>query len=232
MDILYHRQVDASELPSSAIAETYITFIKIRDIKRYAEALISEITDTSWISKLDPIARMSYEEAAIETINNLVEKFQAIDDEVTSSFGEFMISLSSGQSLKVKNGHQVLPISELWKEKIGSNHGFDFHTISAMDRYSFGEAKYVSTGNSYGSAASQVVKFIKKGKDRRDAVHLVYLGSPIALTNLQEGRRGFIVAFSINSKNYTKILTNALTNEHILELTQKCDELYIIGVQA
>lgn len=232
MEIIHHEKVDSIRLPPTALADTYLTFIKINDVRKHAKDLISEITNTSWISNLDPVAKMSYEETARETIDDLVKKFNKVDDKVTKDFGEFMISLSSGISLKEKEQHQILPISELWKEKLSNNHGFDFHTISSRDKFSFGEAKYVSSGNSYTSAASQVVDFMSKGKDRRDAVHLQHLGSPIALQNLQDGKRGFIVAFSINSDDYKTILLNSLENTDIIELTQKCDELYIIGVQA
>ena len=232
MDIIYHEKVASTDLPDDAIADTYISFIEVRDVSSHARNLLIEISSTSWIAKLNPVAQMSYEKIALETITKLVKIFQSVENTVSSDFGEFMISMSSGHCLKEKLNHTVLPLSELWKEKLSNNHGFDFHTLSPANKFSFGEAKFVSTGNSYTSAAEQVFRFAREGKDKRDAVHLMHFSKPIAIDNLRNDRRGFIVAFSINSIDHEKILSNSLKNNDIKSLSKCCDELYIIGVKA
>jgi hypothetical protein len=60
----------------------------------------------------------------------------------------------------------------------------------------------------------------------------MHFSEPIAIENLQKGKRGFVVAFSINSGNYKSILKNTLENKDIKDLSKCCDELYIIGVSA
>ncbi|AGH81597.1 hypothetical protein PCNPT3_08295 [Psychromonas sp. CNPT3] len=232
MKVTFHEKVKPSDLPKDAIANTYISFMSISDVNACAKELLLEISDTSWINALSPVAKMSYESTAKETIHKLVEIFKSVDNQVTKDFGEFMISMGSGHYLKDKHNHVVLPLSELWKEKISNNHGFDFHTLSPSLKFSFGEAKYVSTGNSYTTAAEQVHRFSKEGKDKRDAVHLLHFADPIAITNLNQDRKGYILAFSINSNDYEKILKNALNNVDVKSLTKRCDELYIIGVKA
>ena len=209
MEIIYHRKVEMEELIDDAVAEAHLICIKISDVNSYAKTLINQINDTSWISELDSVAKMSYEEVAKKTIIELVKIFQSVENEITKDFGEFVISLSCGNCLKEKHLHRNLPISELWKEKIKNNHGFDFHTISPAEKFSFGEAKYQASGNSYTSAAEQAHRFSKEGKDKIDAVHLAHLGSPYATKNLEENKKGYIIGFSITSENPELILKNS-----------------------
>jgi hypothetical protein len=61
MKVIYHEKIDKNLLPKGSTAETYIFCIEILDIKSYAKVLIDDITDTSWISKLDVSAKMSYQ---------------------------------------------------------------------------------------------------------------------------------------------------------------------------
>ncbi len=231
MNIIHFSKVPQSDLPPKATASTYIACVKVGSVSDCAKELIELISKTSWIDQLDPVAKLSYEKTSLRTINNLVNLFQTVQNKVTEDFGEYMVSVSSGYCLDEQANHQILPLSELWKEKLGNNHGFDFHTVSTQDKFSFGEAKYVSSGNSYGPAAKQTLRFIEEEKDKVDAVHLEKLSSEDALNNLLNGRRGFTVGFSVNSPDYLKILGNAVKNKYVQQLSLQCDELYIIGVQ-
>lgn len=231
MRIVYHERVDSSVLPGSATADTYVSCIEIINIDAHAATMINTINDTSWIHALNPIAMASYEATALRTINKLITIFQSVQGQVTKDFGEFMISMSAGECLKQKEKHNVVPLSELWKEKISNNHGFDFHTESPQEKISFGEAKYNSNSNSYTAAASQIIRFIDERKDEGDAVHLAHLVSLNAMHNLLSKKRGFVVAFSLNSPNHQDILDNAIRSSDIQELSTQCDELYIIGVR-
>jgi len=232
MDVIYHRKVNSSELPNDAVAETFLFCIEVTNVGVHAKNLLNEITDTSWISNLESVAKMSYEDISQKTVAKLIKIFESVDNKVTKDFGEYLISMSSGHCLKEKHNHQILPLSEIWKPKLSQNEGFDFHTLSPTDKFAFGEAKYVSSGNSYGNAAEQTLRFSKDNKDKRDGVHLQYFGSPLAISNLMDNKRGFILAFSINSVEHVDILKNTLQNEDIKELSTGCDELYIIGVKS
>lgn len=232
MNVSFYQLVRPSELPKESTADTHLFLIEITDIKNHAADLLEVIKDTGWISKLNPVAKISYENVALKTIEKLIQIFRTIDCKVTKDFGEFLVSMSSGECLKTQCDHEVLPLSELWKEKEANNHGFDFHTIAPSNKFSFGEAKYVSSGNSYPSSAEQVNRFLREGKDGIDAVHLIHFQNDEAVDNLLAGKRGAIVAFSINSDDGKKILINTLKNQDIKDLTKSCDELYIIGVKA
>jgi len=231
MKIVYHEKLMKGDLPMGSVAEAYLFCIEIIDIKSNAKVLIKTISDTSWISRLDAIGKMTFEATAIRTIEKLVDIFNSVNSRITEDFGEFMISLNSGNCLRDKYNHEILPISELWKPKKSGNEGFDFHTVSPNNKFSFGEAKYVRDGNSYGRAARQVCEFIDEEKDRGDAGLLNYFKKPIAMDNLKDGKRGFVIAFSINSTNYETILRNSLKNRDVKKLLKSCDELYIVGVR-
>lgn len=134
MPVIYHQPVDSSNLPNGATAETHLLCVEIDDVHQCAKELIDFINDTSWISKLNSVGKMSYEMAANETIQALVNIFQTVQDSVTEEFGEYMVSLKASGALKDTLAHTVFPLSELWKEKALGNHGFDFHTQSSWGK--------------------------------------------------------------------------------------------------
>jgi hypothetical protein len=228
----YFRKVDPSELPHGTTATVNIIAVKISDVSGYARELINFLSDTSWIKNLSPVGKLTFERTSNRTIEKLVRDFQTIDNTVTSSFGEYMVSICAGQSLGLMLSHTVFPISELWKEKLTNNHGFDFHTESLQQRISFGEAKYNKTSNPYKDAAKQIIEFIEAGKDSGDAALIAYFASKEAIENLIRTSRGFTVAFSINSDNPETILSNALNHDIIVDLCKKCDELQLVGVSS
>ena len=211
--------------------ETHLFCIDIDDVDAQATTLISDLHDTSWIAKLDAIPRESYETIALRTAQRLIDIFRGADGKIKADFGEYMVSMSAGNCLGEMLQHKVLPISELWKEQVSGNPGFDFHTESHHARISFGEAKYNSHQNSYAKAASQVVRFIEEKKDKMDLIHLSHLANMQAVNSALANSRGLAIAFSLHSSDHTKILENALNSSFVQQLLRLCDELYIIGVR-
>ncbi|WP_429886019.1 hypothetical protein [Geoalkalibacter halelectricus] len=224
-------KVSPQKLPQGSTADVWLIDVLVEDVSLFAQELVVALSDTSWIQKLDPVGRLSFERTANRTIAALVTSFATVQNQVTSSFGEYMVSMSAGRSLALLLGHEVLPISELWKEKTIHNHGFDFHTESQEYLVAFGEAKYKKGGNPYTQAASQVLEFIALGKDGGDAALLEHLCSHEAIANLLSGHRGFTVAFSVASDNPILVLQNALKSPDIEKLCYSCDQLQIIGVR-
>lgn len=231
MKIIHYQKVDDSQLPAGSTAKTFLFCIKIDDVKENALTLINTVTDTSWIKELDPIGKESFQYTAQRTIDRLVGIFQSSENPISKEFGEFMISLNSGFCLQSQNNHEILPLAEMWKAKTLGNEGFDLHTVSPSNNFNFGEAKYRSSGNAYGEAAKQVVAFIHAKKDVGDLIYLEKFNKPLATSNLFDGKKGFILAFSINSEDHQEILSNALQNEDVKNLLMCCEELYIIGVR-
>lgn len=232
MKITYNRQADPQELPAGATAKVFLIALKIEDVKKQAADIVGLLSDTSWIRQLDATAKLSYEKTALRTIDKLVSDFSTIDSAVTGSFGQYLVSIAAGQCLGILLKHTVFPISELWKEKLTNNPGFDFHTESTGKRISFGEAKYQKGANPYSAAAAQIVEFIALGKDGGDAVHLERFATAEAMDNLRNSSRGFTIAFSLHSGKPDKILRNALSSQLVKDLCMCSDELQIVGVES
>ena len=118
--------------------------VEVDNVEEEATQLIQDLTDTSWISTLRPVAVASYRATVARSITRLVEIFeQGIHaGEVTERFGEFLVSSCASDGLGEEFNHVVFPLAELWKEKILGNHGFDFHTENTAEHICFGEAKY------------------------------------------------------------------------------------------
>ena len=152
---------------------------------------------------------------------------------LSKDFGEFMVSLSAAQTLVDELGHTNLPLSEIWKEKLTGNHGFDYYTECTGEVINCGEAKFNSNTNAYGSAARQVCEFIDDKKDLVDLPHLPHLASEVAVNKLVNNReRGFCLAFSVNSVDLEQILVNALGNSDVVRLSEEAIALYIIGIRS
>lgn len=232
IDVIYQRAAVQSELPAGATAKVHLIVVQVNDIKAAANEIIAALNDVSWITKLDPVAKASYEKTAHRTISKLTSDFRAIDSSVTSSFGEYLVSIAAGDSLGAILNHSVFPIAELWKEKVSKNHGFDFHTESQQEIISFGEAKYAKGTNPYNASANQILEFIDLKKDSGDGVHLEKLASSNAINNLLNSSRGFTVAFSMHSDKPESILKNALTSDLIKKLIECSHELQIVGVKS
>ena len=47
MDIIYHEKVASTDLPADATADTYVSFIEVKDVSSHAEKLVVEISNTS-----------------------------------------------------------------------------------------------------------------------------------------------------------------------------------------
>lgn len=231
MQVLYYKELISEDFPIPPFAAVKVMLVDASNISVAVRELIGAVQDVIWIDKLDVIPKASFESTALRTVAKLVAKFGAVQDELTSDVGEYLVSFSASQGLEEAFGHAVVPISELWKEKVSGNHGFDFHSESLGSVISFGEAKYKSASNPYDDAAKQVISFLGESKDKGDSIYLQYFVSEAAMeTFLCQGARGVALAFSVSSSNPLDILDNALDNSNIMALANLCDELYVIGV--
>lgn len=232
MNIIVNRQPSADELPDGVQAEIYLLGIEVDNVHDFAKEMVSIVSDTNWIQKLNPLGKASYEATAIRTIAALVQIFNTSNGQISKDFGEFMVSLSASRTLGNELGHNSFPLSEIWKEKLTGNHGFDYYTECPEELINCGEAKFNSTNNAYGAAARQVCEFIDDEKDLGDLVHLNYFSSEVAVDKLVSNReRGFCLAFSVNSHNLERILVNSLANSDVIRLSKEAIALYIIGIK-
>lgn len=233
MNVIVNRQPTTDEMPDNAQAQIHLLGVDVDDVNEFAEEMVSIVSDTNWIQKLNPLAKASYEATALRTIAALVEVFNTSNGQISKDFGEFMVSLSAAQTLADELAHNSFPLSEIWKEKLTGNHGFDYYSECPDELINCGEAKFNSTTNAYGAAARQVCEFIDDEKDLGDLVHLNYFASEVAINKLIDDReRGFCLAFSVNSDDIEQILLNALANADVIRLSQEAIALYIIGIRS
>ena len=199
-------------------------------------AVLKEITDTSWISKLSPICQVGYGNRLKKTAEKIVANCNTVlAGHKTGVFdyqtiGEYIVSREGRCALGQGFSHNILPLAELWKERVSNNGGFDFHTESPSEILIFGEAKYNSNCNPYNDAIKQVEGFIADGKDANEIIDLANIASDQKFLNsFLVNKKGYAVAFSIDADEPLTIVKNALQSGEIVNLANY-SEFYIIGV--
>jgi hypothetical protein len=231
MEIITKELVDLSKYNKSGSASVHLVHVKIKDHQERAREMIDTIKDTSWISKLDVIGQRAYSARANQTIERIVnDVLSKVDNTVSSSFGEYLVSESAQVILSSQFQHVKLPLAELWKEKVEGNPGFDFHTESPAQYIVFGEAKYSSSDNPHTDALKQAVGFIASKKDDMDLADLRSLASKEAVENCVAFYKGYAIAFSINGSRYDQIFSTVLKSNDLDELLSY-PEVYLIGIE-
>ncbi|NTW33908.1 MAG: hypothetical protein HGB12_15050 [Bacteroidetes bacterium] len=231
LNIIKVWQVDLNKYNKSSNSSIFCIHLKVTDLNAHAQNLITQISDTSWIMSLGVIQQASYFARSKATIKKLVDDiFSKIEDEVTSDFGEYLVSMTAQISLKEKYNHKIVPISELWNKKVSGNPGFDFHSESVAGIIVFGEAKYNSTSNPYRDAIKQIIYFIDHEKDIMDLVELKDFCSELSICNAHKKVKSYAAAFSLNGKRHDQIFDN-IFNSDLIDPLLDYPEIYIIGIE-
>ena len=213
--------------------DTHITFIRINpyDITLTLKQVFESLSNISWISSFDEEYLQSAfkirAEASIDYIANKIIKCD--DDSVTSNSGEYVISELARMSILNLMNYLDIPLAELIKIKDVGNHGFDFYTKNKNDILLFGEAKYLSRDNAYGSALKQIVRFEKEKQDSSDIIDIDRFCCETSKTNFSKGKKGFIAAFAAKSISTEKLIENIKENEDF-KLLVRFQELICIAV--
>ncbi len=226
MELIHKKTVECNG------CKVFLLGIEVQDYKSYIDQVIEVISDTGWIRELDEITAKSFSANVERTTSSLVEVFKNNrDSQVNGDVGEYIVSLSSLDSLERFFSHLKIPISELWKERVSGNGSFDFHTVTEDKRLNFGEAKYKSTGNPYTDAAKQVSKFRAEKKDESDLFFLKEFKQVKDNTDiLSQANYSYTISFSLSGANPKNIMNNTLESESVLNLTKEMESLFIIGV--
>ena len=193
--------------------------------------MVGIISDTTWLKSLNLLGQTTYEHIVAKTSEKLIEIFKAVENEITKEFGEYFTALTAQKGLEQEHSHLRLPLSELWKEKISNNPGFDFHTISTCQRIVFGESKYLTNRNAYGTSLEQVLEFNLDKKDHPDLNHLKnFIKNEEPIASFLKGDRAYAVAFSVNLEKSAKIEEYILKNQSMINLCKTVNLLYLIGI--
>jgi hypothetical protein len=223
----YQEVVSALGVPNIRLC-----FVKITNLDDFATRLTELVLDESWMTNLDYGVKRSYDTTVRETGTALAKIFKDTKavGKIGTEFGETMVSIGSAKALEKIFSHKIIPIAELWKPQVKQNEGFDFHTVCTNEVINFGEAKYSGKGNPHGLAISQADDFLSAKKHLRDRVHLINLTTPPAISKLDNDKFGVVAAFSLNTKNPSLILQNALNSASLVVTKQSIESFYLVGV--
>ncbi len=204
--------------------EDHITFIRIEptDIVLTLNEIFISIADLSWIHHFDQqYLRDSFTVRAEKSIQTIKEKIiDKIDDGVTEESGELIVSELARKSLIDHMSYSDIPLGDLIKEKKGNNHGFDFFSENTEERIIlFGEAKYLTNKNAYGSAFKQIIEFEGDKKDISDLRDLEGHCSIKSLNKVADGKKGFVAAFSSTDMTSDQLITNFKRNQYFESLS-------------
>lgn len=216
---------------SGSDCEVNCIHVRITDLNAVVTDLTAEISDTSWIPKLDRLSQKTFKATSDRTIDRVVnEIFSGVITDVTADIGEYVVSYV-GQSVLVSHfTHIKIPLAELLKEKIIGNPGFDFHTVSSKRFLVFGEAKFSGDDTPRAIALNQIGDFIKLEKDYAELNSIRAFLETDTHDHMVDGRRGFAAAFSFNASDIDLIFRNALKSDIIDDLTCH-NELYLIAIE-
>ncbi|MFD0716232.1 hypothetical protein [Paenibacillus sp. GCM10027626] len=226
------RIVEIKQIPNTGKANVQFIRIDPEDLQVTLASILRTLMDMSWLKKFDEdFMQSSFEHRANKTIEDIQKKFEnSEEDKIASDAGEYVISELARESLVSQLKYLNIPLAELLGKKISGNPGFDFHSQNSItDTVIFGEAKYVARQSAYSSALSQVVQFVKDGKDIDDVGDLKHFCTPNALQRVIKGNKGFAVAFSAKQTTTDTLIKTITKRQDFLDLLCH-DEVILIAV--
>lgn len=231
MNIVVKKSEDYVDLTKYPSCEINCIHIQITDVNATVNEISKEIADTSWIDKFDELDKKIFQALSERTIDKIVnEILSGISSGLNEDIGEYLVSYAAQNAIVQHYKHIKIPLSELVKDKISGNPGFDFHTISTKKFLVFGEAKFSVDNTPRALALNQVSEFINLKKEYADMNSLRPFIDDEIRKNMSSDMKGFAAAFSFNAQNIDVILTNALQSEVINEIA-KHNELFIVAVE-
>ena len=139
MKIISAKEIDMTLHGRIMAGRVYCIHVKVDDVGSSAKSIIDMISDVSWINKLEPAQQVAFRATSERTVQKLVgDILSKVTDEVTSDFGEYLVSYTAQHVLELHHTHVKVPLAELLKEKVIGNPGFDFHTESDSNHIIFG----------------------------------------------------------------------------------------------
>lgn len=231
-----YEKIEISSLGIITEAKLHLFHIKINEHSTMIKEFIQHLADTSWIDKMGATDREAYEANAIKSIQKIVNDILTPELNVSpdkavviSQSGQYIVSYAAQKGLNNKLDHKILPLAEIFKDRILGNSGFDFHTETPTAVIVFGESKYTSKSTPVNTALEQVQEFIKEKKDAGEWIHLKNIISDEAKAIYKE-KKSYAVAFTLNCKDIDAKLKSFLSKD-ILEPFKNHDELFFIGIE-
>lgn len=207
--------------------------VEVSNTKPVVEAAIKRVADTFWVNNItSDFTKASFLARAQGTIDELSSGLRsAIDNSITSSTGEYVVSITAHCIVEAVYDYKALPLAEIIKEKKSGNPGFDYHHEKDGILLLFGEAKYTTAGNAYSRAFNQIVDHVAKCKDVKEVADLEHFVSDTTKRNFLAGKKGFTAAFSTRGKSFDSatLKTNIMKSKGFGKLLRH-DELIVVAV--
>lgn len=216
--------------------EAKVTFLRIapNGKRQTLDDIFTKLSDLSWINRMTPPAlHKSFEIRAKRTLDKLVEIINnsatlPIVDAVVTDAAEYIVSVLAQEAVVCELGYRDIPLPEIYKQQKSQNPGFDFIVVNARDVVLFGEAKFETGNNAYGSDLSQIVRFIAEQNDIADLVEL-YVLIPKQVDKVNQGEKGFVAAFSSTNLKTERLIKNIQRNVNY-DVAKGYDELILVAV--
>lgn len=217
--------------------EAKVTFLRVtpNGKRKTLDQIFDKLKDLAWISGSIPsYLQNSYRVRAERTLAKIVDIINdsaALPgaDDIVSDAAEYIVSVVAEEAIVNELGYRSIPLPEVFKHQSSQNPGFDFIVINAADVILFGEAKFVGGKNAYGSALSQIAKFIANKNDIADLADIFFLVPEVALQNADNGMKGYAAAFS-SIATATEDLVNNIKNNKNYSTVKQRDELVLVAV--
>ena len=208
-------------------------FIRIHptDVKATLRAVFTSLSSMSWIDAFDAdYMRNSFRQRAERTITHIATKIITGDnDNITENSGEYVVSELARKTIVDTFDYLDIPLAELFKKQKSGNPGYDFYTETPIHIILFGEAKYKSDRNAYAQALQQLNDFEQDQADIEDLIELKEFCSDEGLNNANNGRKGYIAAFSTKLTRTETLIHHIKQNDDFKALS-RFDELICVAI--
>ncbi len=197
--------------------------------------IFNSLMDISWLEQFKGTPLYgSFLDRVSPTLKTIERDFH--NGEITavdSDAGEKVVSELARQAVVFHLGYLDIPLSELFKEQKGQNPGFDFLSMNKQQVLLFGEAKYKSRDSAYNASINQIKNFVVEKKDSKDIANFIYFipykDIPQPYVNFEKGVKGYMAAFSANTKTDQDLIDNIKALDSFAFL-QQFEEVICIAV--
>ncbi len=224
-------------LKDNVSVEPKVTFLRISpNCKRKTlDDIFTKLSDLSWIKKLTPLPlHSSFEVRAKKTLDKITEIINESAtltpaDAVVTDAAEYIVSVLAQEAIVNELKYKDVPLPEVYKQQKSQNPGFDFFFINAQDILIFGEAKFQTGQNAYGSALEQIARFIQEKNDLADLPDLYFMVPAQVVAKVSNDEKGYAAAFSSTSIK-TNVLINNIKNNNDYPSVKSYKELVLVAV--
>lgn len=224
--------IDSSKYNFTSKSIIHYIEVEILDLTETINEVLEYVSNLSWINDLKiDWKQNSFKNTSIKTITKLESDFKnKPNDDITTTMGEYIVSIKGLKSLEYELTYTSLPLAELIKEQVSGNPGFDFYGLNLENVILFGEAKYNSSQNAYGVGLKQIARFIDEGKDIEELRNIQDLVEEDSCVKCNDGHKGYVVSFSLHTSDTEQLLKDVFKNKYFNEIN-KYNEIVLVGVK-